>query len=139
MSWPGCGSAEAHDICLYVGYVYYNGPPNLVLDQSCNTLFDPVAPVPTQGPIAAGEETLLFDPTRGHEIWTNGSAVAVNDDVNALKLAAGGSIGRAGNDTAAAAIARFRGDIAEIVVYDTALENTERLAVESYLKNQWKY
>jgi hypothetical protein len=32
---------------------------------------------------------------------------------------------------------RFRGDIAEIVAYDTSLADAQRMQVESYLRGHW--
>lgn len=34
---------------------------------------------------------------------------------------------------------RFRGDIAEIVIYDTALDTGEKNKVEMYLGRHWQY
>jgi hypothetical protein len=136
-SLAGC-SAVVPNQGLAFGYVYYNGPPNLTLDHDCNTLSVAFASVPTPPPSALGEETAVLDTARGRELWANGSPIAVDTSTAVVVHATGGAIGRGflaevglGYDE------RFRGDIAEVLAYDAALEDSDRVAVEAYLAHHW--
>jgi hypothetical protein len=136
---PTSCSQVAANLVLDFGYRYGDSLPNIVLDQWCdNPINAPVAPVPATPPAPLTVDTALFDRSRGREVWANGIALVSNAATRPLAYASGGALGRAlylttlsGNDT------RFRGDIAEVVVYDAALENADRAKVESYLKRHW--
>jgi hypothetical protein len=53
-------------------------------------------------------------------------------------MAAGGAIGRAVLQTTASPYdQRFNGDIAQVIVYDTALADADRSALEQYLARRW--
>ncbi len=92
----------------------------------------------TAGAAALGE--LVGGGPYGACIWTNGAAIQVDPDTTALKRATGGAIGRAVAMTTAAAVDwRFRGDIAEIIVYDSALSDGDWSLVRGYLKAHWNY
>jgi hypothetical protein len=70
-------------------------------------------------------------------VWQNGVKVNVGGASGGPGRGfSGGAIGRAlrthtGDD-------RFIGDIAEIVVFDVALSDPERLQMEAYLKAHWQ-
>jgi hypothetical protein len=139
VTWPGCGPSSANK-ALAFGYVYYNGGPQFTLDQVCNTLWATVVgSVLPPPPIAPSEETALFDVASGHKLWVSGFPVVANADTNPLAYAGGGAIGRSVDQTPASTDPRFRGDIAEVIVYDAALSDSDRLTVEAYLKDFWKY
>ena len=133
--------ASAGDTALQLGYSYTTGTPLLWFDQACDGfgVNVPFAASPPPDPLF--EVTISLDQTRGREIWIEGvpqssSAVAVIP----LHLASGGAIGRAVVVTTVTGLdLRFRGDIAEVVVYRAALSNPDRTAVEAYLKGHWRY
>ena len=98
----------------------------------------PAMVLATAGAAALGE--LVGGGPYGAGIWTNGAAIQVDPDTTALKRATGGAIGRAVAMTTAAAVDwRFRGDIAEIIVYDSALSDGDWSLVRGYLKSHWNY
>ena len=67
--------------------------------------------------------------------YVNGTAVGStrastgNFDINTIAVAAGWTNGNAAN--------WFAGDIAEVVIYNSALISTDRVAVENYLSTKW--
>jgi hypothetical protein len=127
------------NITLQLGYIYYNGATQLVLDQWCNGISSSVVRV-TDGPSPLSQESAQFDRTRGHEVWVGGVPASDDPDTNALANADEGAVGSAlTRATAVGVDPRFRGDIAELVVYDSALSSGERQAVEAYLKRRWGY
>jgi hypothetical protein len=129
---PTCQANTA----LAFGYVYYYGPVQLDLEQNCNGTSASVHGVP---PIAIKQDTAVFGPW-GHGVWVNGNLLVVNSSTAALSLATKGAIGRGiAATTTGGTDWRFRGDIAEVLVYDTALGDVDRLSVEAYLKNHWRY
>jgi hypothetical protein len=130
----------ATNVALALGYDYYNGVTQIAFDQSCNTLWSNVASVPPSGPVPVSQDTAIFDPTSGHELWVNGVSQTGDVNVVALTSATGGAIGRAFlSNPSTDRDQRFRGDIAEVIVYDSALDDVDRLAIESYLKSHWNY
>ncbi len=127
------------NLAVFFGYVYYNGLPQLTLDQSCNTLVAQADPVPSNPPAALTMDVAMFKKTVGHELLVNGALVATDNDRNAVSQATQGAIGRGLVQTTHTNLdPRFRGDIAEILVYDAALEDADRSAIEDYLKNRWQ-
>jgi hypothetical protein len=65
--------------------------------------------------------------------------VAIDSDTSPLSTASDGAIGRALVQTTILGVdPRFRGDIAEVIVYDTALSDSDRAAVDTYLTNRWQ-
>jgi hypothetical protein len=125
-----------------MGYEYWDSKILFGVGQGCapgGVAFEPAA-VPGTPPTALSEESVTLDLVRGMELWVDGVHVAANADTSTLTYAAGGSIGRAsfvatdfGTDP------RFRGDIAEVVIYDTALDDPDRIAIEKYLGARWGY
>jgi hypothetical protein len=130
------GCAGSTNGALGLGYVYNNPSAiEFVFDQGCNGVFASAPGVP---PSMVNVDTGEFDEFRGHETWVNGAPAAANADVAPLSRASGGAIGRAyvvtnitGTDQ------RFRGDIAEVIVYDTAFADVDRLTIERYLR-RWQ-
>jgi hypothetical protein len=120
------------------GYVYYNWQTNLSLDQVFDTILGIAVRVPSSPPLPLGEETAQLDKDFGQTLWANGIRVADSVNLTLLTLADGGAIGRAFFNNGSAD-ARFRGDIAEVIVYDTSLDDPTRIVVEGYLKNHWQY
>jgi hypothetical protein len=126
---------------LQFGYSYTNSDIILGADQGCGAgLIAIAASVPGSPPAPLSEDTLSFDNTRGHELWANGVPVAANVDTSALSYADGGAIGRASLVTTMFGYdMRFRGDIAEVLVYDTALDSPNQVAIETYLRAHWAF
>ena len=135
-----CGVYPA-DLMLGFGYRYNDVAATFVFDQWCDDeIVVSAAPVSNPPPASLTEETAMFDGARGHELWINGTPMAANANQNPLFYAGGGAIGRAlVQTTLSGQDPRFRGDIAEVLVYDSALEDVDRLAVESNLKQHWGY
>jgi hypothetical protein len=128
------------NITLQLGYIYYNGPTQLVLDQWCNAVSSAIAGIGASGSRPLSQETAQFDRTRGHEVWLGGVPAAADANVNPLANADEGAVGSAlTRSTAVGVDPRFRGDIAEIVVYSVALNSDDRQAVERYLAERWVY
>lgn len=67
------------------------------------------------------------------QAWINGTELTeASVDAEPLNTGVGNSlIGRAQNNT------HYNGDIAEIIIYDRDLSNTERADIEQYLTNKW--
>lgn len=126
---------------LAFGYAYRNGSVQLALSQGCTGgIFAAVSSVPTPPPIALSEETFSLDRTRGHEIWSSGTPVGTDYDPTPLAYSGGGAIGRADFATTGLGLDnRFNGDVAEVIVYDAALQDIDRINVEKYLRTHWRY
>jgi hypothetical protein len=134
-----CSPRPANEM-LALGYSYNSGSPELLLTQGCGSIGGIVASVPATMPSLLTEETGRLDQLAGRELWVNSSPFASDTNATALSYASGGAIGRAVNVTTALGFEnRFRGDIAEVIVYDTALSDTDRIAVEQYLAGHWHY
>ena len=134
-----CNPRPANEV-FAIGYSYYTGGPQLLLSQGCGPLGGNAPAVPTPPPSPLTEETGRLDLTAGRELWIKGSPFAADTNSAPLSYAAGGAVGRAANVTTANGFdGRFRGDIAEIVVYDAALSSADRIAVETYLQAHWRY
>jgi hypothetical protein len=128
------------DSVLQFGYVYYQGTPQLSFDQECDGIQANIAAAPARPPAPVGQDTAIFDPVVGHAVWRDGVQLLNNAFVSSLLTAANGAVGRGVVMTTATGLdGRFRGDIAEVLVYDAALSDVERRAVEGYLKGHWKY
>jgi hypothetical protein len=136
----GCATL-ASNIIVVMGYAYYNGVPALTLDQSCSggpIVAVPGVSVPPPSPLTV--DTVVFDHTVGHTLWSQGVTLTTPINPNPSTYAGYGAIGRgAFQTTVPASDQRFRGDIAEVVVYDTALVDSERKQVEAYLRAHWGF
>lgn len=73
-----------------------------------------------------------FDGTN-QQAWLNGTSIGQNTKTNEL-LSSGFGVG---NYAASAPYQGFYGDIAEILIYNMSLADTERQAVDSYLVRRW--
>jgi hypothetical protein len=123
---------------LQLGYFYSSNVPRLTFDQTCNGMGSDLPGAPDGGPLPFSQETFEFALSGGHEFWVNGTPVNANLDLRPLASAQGGAIGRGLVQTTAAGLdPRYRGDISEIIVYDTALGEEERTAVEQRLAFHW--
>jgi hypothetical protein len=67
----------------------------------------------------------------GKTTWLNGVQVAANG--NTAQLTGGMTAGRVGS----AVGSYFEGDIAEVLIYDTAQDAATRQSIEAYLSNKW--
>jgi hypothetical protein len=129
-----CGTGP--NSALIFGYIYYRGYTQISVDQNCNEL----SVAPNSALLEVTEDTAQLDLSRGHEIWTKGVPMAVNVDTTPLVQATGGAIGRGLLQTLVAGTDwRFRGDIAEVVIYDSALRDEDRVNVEAHLRSRWRY
>jgi hypothetical protein len=134
-----CNPFPANEMLAF-GYSYNNGSPELLLTQGCGAVGGTVASVPATMPSSLKEETGRLDQSAGREVWVEGNPFGVDTSVTPLSYASGGAIGRAVAVTTALGFEnRFRGDIAEVIVYDAALTDADRIAVEQYLAGHWHY
>jgi hypothetical protein len=131
-------AAQPHDSTLSFGYIDNGGSLNLTLDEGCDGLNALDTRVPQNPPGPMSRATAMFGASAGRTLWING--VPVSSDLKTIPLGAamGGAVGRAiFHTTASGYDQRFRGDIAEIIVYDAALADAERKSVEDYLAKHW--
>jgi hypothetical protein len=134
---PGiCPSSQ--DTALAIGYVYYHGGPQFVEDQSCTANYGD-APLVNRAQVnRLVEHGVRFDSTQGHQLWMKGTLLQADTWTFSLTAAQGGAIGRAFLDSyTATQDQRFKGDIAEVIIYDTALSDADLIAVEAYLQRHW--
>jgi hypothetical protein len=132
-----CATAP-HDSTLSFGYIDNGGSLNLTLDEGCDGLNALDTPVPQNPPGPMSRATAMFGASAGRTLWINGVQVSSDLKTTPLAAAMGGAVGRAIFQTTASGYdQRFRGDIAEIVVYDAALADAERKSVEDYLAKHW--
>ena len=76
------------------------------------------------------------DGASNYSLWNNGSPTTLTNS-NSIGAAAG-SASRIGSVSSNGTVGSYlRGDIAEILVYPTALSAANRQAVESYLRTKW--
>ncbi len=133
-----CGSVTPNQI-FSLGFRYGSSAPSLTYDQWCGIGMSATASaVPSTPPSPMSLDTVRLDPVNGHQLWVDGTQVANNASTSTIVYAQGGAVGRgfivtnvSGQDM------RFRGDIAEIVAYDTSLADAQRMQVESYLRGHW--
>jgi hypothetical protein len=135
-----CAVAMARNSALQFGYVYYNGIVDLAFDQTCNADLDSFphrVPMPPPAPVAY--DVAKFDPASGRFMYVNGSPAGGDANQRTpLADATGGAVGRALVAASSTNFdCRFHGDIAEVIVYDAALDDPSRQAVESYIRAHW--
>jgi hypothetical protein len=133
---PDCAHIPFNQL-LTLGYTNPRGAVQLTLDHGCAPLVYTLGgPVLTVG--VASLTTAMFGKTAGREMWINGTAVVQDLDLSPLTNLHGGAIGRAVTTTTqSGSDGRFRGDIAEIRIYDGALNDGERSVIEAGLMSQW--
>jgi hypothetical protein len=104
----------------------------------------PAAYSPTNPQAALDVE--VFEPRAGHATFSNGALLYQDDDVDPIDFSnplvpgatEAGFIGRAFDNFANhTRQSRYRGDIAEIVIYAAPLTSTEIAAVSDYLAARW--
>lgn len=78
-------------------------------------------------------DTYTFDRVAGRDIYHNGTPVATDNSTAALTSNTGTTLGH----FRAIPIYWFRGDVAEVIVFDRALTPTERLRVETTLAGRY--
>jgi hypothetical protein len=134
-------SAPTYQVNLAYVY-YYGGYPTLGFESVCYMPYTgtggPVAPVSSPAPSPVAVDMLRFGQAAGLSptVWQNGAKINVGGTSGGLgNRFAGGAIGRAFGFTNVDE--RFAGDIAEIVIFDAALTDPERLQMEAYFKQHW--
>jgi hypothetical protein len=143
------GNPPAPDCSLY-GHLQYrlgymqsylvSGPyvpdPN---DPDMNCLV-PLAMPPAFVPAhpAASLDIDSYDHTVGHAAFSDGVRIYVDTDMENIHSLTQGYLGRSISAFASGAShSRFKGDVAEVVIYSTALTADEQTAVSSYLSTRW--
>jgi hypothetical protein len=126
---------------LQVGFVSYNPCPELVIDLLFDGALNVTSPVPATGPAPAEIDAFRSDGEKPGQVWVDGVA-QTNGALTSGVLSKTyepyqvfGSVGRA--LYLDQLDARFDGDIAEILVFDTALGDPDRAIVERYLEQHW--
>ncbi len=135
---------EIADTAYHFGYdTQYLPTPKFAVgpysvDGNTNCI-DPISSYATYSPSApAAIDVEVFDQTIGHKLAINGTVADSNNDMNTISGLAAGYIGRAFNVLSLGTRhSRYLGDVAEIVIYNVALSDTDRTAVEGYLKQRW--
>jgi hypothetical protein len=135
---PSCDGPR--DIVLEFGYAYWVGYPALDCGQGCDGVAGAVnSNVSDAGLLPAAYDTARLD-SNGKGLWQNGTLVQSwpNSSPIGLNGGSGGAIGRAETTLVSSGVdMRYQGDIAEVVVYDTALADDELATIEAYLKARW--
>ena len=124
----GSGSANARIIASFSG----TGFQLLIGEGALGSLYAGTAFVTQGSAPSAGVLHQISAIANGasSQVWGNGTAgTAGNAGSNSLALS---TVGASGNNTN-----YLQGDIAEVIVYDSALGTTDRQAVETYLKSKW--
>jgi hypothetical protein len=127
---------------INLGYVYYDGYPALGFESACYQPYTgtrgraPAVPLPPPAPAAYDMLRFSQATDTSPSVWQNGVKINVGGASGGRGAGfAGGAIGRAlrtgTNDD------RFIGDIAEVVIFDTALTDAERLQMEAYFTTHW--
>ncbi|MEI6674564.1 MAG: autotransporter-associated beta strand repeat-containing protein [Verrucomicrobiota bacterium] len=113
----------------------WRGPTSLQLGQYGNDLSGTV-PGYTGAEVASlyGGK---FDPSTGHYLYSNDTQLNSNASTTALSSSNSGTVGKVQLKTGAGTQYYFNGDIAEILVYNTALTDAQRQSVDSYLNTKW--
>ena len=126
---------DAADTFFFFGYSYYDGFPALNYEPLCGGTRGGVSDASTLPPSPTVLDMLRLEQDAGtHALFQNG--VKVNGGGTAGRFShglVGGAIGRAGT----ASESRFQGDIAEVVIFDTALGDTAKQQMEAYFKAHW--
>jgi hypothetical protein len=139
---PGASRAYLEAGCAFgafqFGYAYDGNGPQLVLDQGCSRVASKVTKVPAGGPALLSRETGAYSGVWGQGLWIPGAPPAHVPDQTMLTTAYAGAIGR-GIVSDSKSDTRFRGDIAEIVIYNTALGTMDMKNVEAYLGAHWGF
>jgi hypothetical protein len=134
-----CGYQTQKDRALQFGWVYYPGAPTLFFDHTCDGtgVSVPAASGALVHPFEIDET--LFDASSGHQLWLNGNLMTTLSSTVPLLAASGGAIGRAiySMGLSGTVDARLIGDIAEVLVFGSALSDGDRVAVEQYLAVHW--
>ena len=140
-------SVLATDCTKYNHVAYWFGymPPNLLSGpyvmnlqgDDCEPQQMMPAPFSMTNPVASLDID-IFDSSVGHACFSNGVAISSDDDTDAVDSLLQGYMGRAFQALdSGTRHSRFKGDIAEVVIYSTALTSDERTAVSTYLENRW--
>ena len=126
---------------INLGYAYYDGYPTLNYESNCYRPWSgtrgPAPRTPDSPPGAAAIDMLRLAQAQATSptVWQNGVKINVGGASGGPgSHFAGGSIGRAFETQTDN---RFRGDIAEIVIFDAALTNAEARRMEAYLRQHW--
>jgi hypothetical protein len=133
------------DMAYRFGYNALGSPPMFIAgpysfdnvgDLGC---LDPAFSVAAYSPSApAALEIETFDSNVGHSLLINGTAAGSNTDMNPITSLSNPFIGRAFDaGTTSLHHSRYLGDVAEIVIYDVALDGADRDSVAAYLKQRW--
>ena len=131
----GATCPGAADTFFFFGYSYYDGFPALNYEPLCGGTRGAAPDASTLPPSPTVLDMLRLEQDAGtHSIWQNGVKVSAGGTAGrASHGLVGGAIGRAGSTSES----RFQGDIAEIVIFDTALSDTAKQQMEAYFKAHW--
>ena len=127
---------------INLGYSFYDGFPTLNYESFCYRPWSgtrgqvPSTPAPPPAAVAIDMLRLAQADAASPTVWQNGRKINGGGASGGVGEGfAGGSIGRAigvGSDQ------RFRGDIAEIVIYDAALTDGQAAGLDAYFRQHWR-
>jgi hypothetical protein len=127
---PPQGIGLTGDTTFIIVYTANNNTPLLRFTQWFNDLDVDVAP--WVGPDHFNVDSVVFDQTIGHTAYVLNGLQSSNGYKNPIKENAAAAIG--GNTSFWKS---YRGDIAEVIIYNVALDDLERRGVELYLRNRY--
>ncbi|MCY2991113.1 MAG: autotransporter-associated beta strand repeat-containing protein [Planctomycetota bacterium] len=121
-------TANSQNNALHIGY---RNNTTYTLAQYSNDLNAPVDAYSTQ------QFRLWSDQlsAAGHTIYRDGLPIAANTNTTPLTTATGGLIG--GADFVIGVPPKYKGELAEIIVFPSALSTADRQAAEAYLRMKW--
>jgi hypothetical protein len=127
---------------INLGYVYYDGYPALGFESACYRPYTgtrgraPDASAIPPSPVAIDMVRLWQDAGASPTVWQNGVKINVGGASGGPGSGfVGGSIGRAFGTTGDN---RYQGDIAEVMIFDAALNDGERVEMEAYFSAHWQ-
>jgi len=129
----GCSSPAAAQRALFAGYANSTTFAVSVWGDDCDISVDISDENPTPPVIV---DAIRYEHSTGYSLFINGALRASSARTEGPSEITGGFIGR-GFPWDGVNDSRFRGDIAEVLMYQRALSPTERVAVEQYLRQHW--
>jgi hypothetical protein len=137
----GASGCPSSGFQISLGYGFYDGYPALGYESLCYQPFTgtrgqaPATPAQPPAPATYDMLRLAQSTSASPVVWQNGSKIngGAASGGPATEFA-GGSIGRA---FSTASENRFQGDIAEVVVFDTALSDDQAQQMGAYFKQHW--
>ncbi len=137
----GANGCPSSGFQISLGYAFYDGYPALGYESLCYQPLtgtrgqSPATPAQPPAPTTYDMLRLAQNTSASPVVWQNGSKFngGAASGGSATEFA-GGSIGRA---FSTASENRFQGDIAEVIVFDSALSDDQAQQMGAYFKQHW--